>query len=241
MTENYCDTLIDYFNGHLDNEEKQNFERHLDKCPECKKELKEWESMIDILPYSSEPADPPSGMKERVMANILEGDVEKDNVEYMRKRKPRFLMPAMAAALFFSLAGNLYLLSNQDQENQPKEQKEIDQVLSYASLEPVKGTAQGTASIVKNGSQIRIVIQASKLQELKNDEVYQVWLIENEQPERAGTFVSSGNGEGAVVFELDKEENLSWDTVAITLEPDETSQTPKGSMVLASQLALLNQ
>ncbi|MEK3855967.1 anti-sigma factor [Cytobacillus sp. FSL H8-0458] len=237
MTENYCDGLIDYFNGHMNEEEKRKFEEHLDNCPECKEELKEWESLIDVLPYRSEPALPPAGMKDRVMANILEEGAHQSQAEINKKKRPGILVPAMAAALFLSLAGNLYLLNNQDQAVLPKKQETIDRVLSYVPLEPVEGEAQGTASIVKNGNQLSIVIQASQLQDLQNEEVYQVWLIENEQPERAGTFVSTGNGEGAVVFQLNAEENINWDTVAITLEPDETSQTPKGSMVLASQLA----
>ena len=82
-----------------------------------------------------------------------------------------------------------------------------------------------------------MVVQASELQELSNEEVYQVWLIKDDKPERAGTFVTSKDGKGSVVFKFNEEfTKKDWDTVAITLEPDANSQLPQGDIVLASEI-----
>ncbi|NQD68382.1 anti-sigma factor, partial [Bacillus haikouensis] len=93
------------------------------------------------------------------------------------------------------------------------------------------------ASIIKQGEQSSLVVQASQLEDLSKEEVFQVWLIKDEKPQRAGTFVTGEDGKGSVVFKMNKEfDKIDWDTVAITLEPDANSQLPQGEIVLASQL-----
>ncbi|WP_026694546.1 anti-sigma factor [Peribacillus kribbensis] len=237
-----CDTLIDYLNGHLSPAEKQQFEEHLKTCSECRAELELWNSVSEDLIFQSEPVSPPEGMKERVLAGIFgeEEKTENENLIPLPKKTHRrkgWMMPAMAAALLISLGANVYLL-NTDKKPSPSEtaSPSVGKVENYISLQPVKSQATGTASILKQNGRLSIVVQASQLNELRDKEVYQVWLIKENKPYRAGTFVSTGKGEGTVVFQLSKDMLKNWDTIAITLEPNADSQTPKGSMVLASHL-----
>ncbi|CAN7557152.1 anti-sigma factor [Rossellomorea sp. LjRoot5] len=236
MTTQPCDHLLDYYNGHLSELEKAQFEKHLKICPQCQEELHELEQLMDYMPFASDVVEPPKDLEDRVMAGILGEEKRTANVEPPSKKKTWFL-PSVAAALFLSLIGNAYLFSQLEDQDEVVEQATIDQVVQYVDLAAVNGTAKGTASIIKQGAQTSMVVQASELQELSNDEVYQVWLIKDDKPERAGTFVTSKDGKGSVVFKFNEEfTKKDWDTVAITLEPDANSQLPQGDIVLASDI-----
>jgi hypothetical protein len=111
----------------------------------------------------------------------------------------------------------------------------VDQLLAFVNLSPVDGNATGTASIVKHGDETRVVVQASSLPALSNDEVYQVWLIDEDGPIRAGTFKSETQDE-AVVFTLPEGSNQDWSQVAVSHEPNADSETPLGNVLMASEL-----
>ncbi|WP_406685764.1 anti-sigma factor domain-containing protein [Rossellomorea vietnamensis] len=238
MTTQQCDQLLDYYNGHLSELEKAQFEKHLKSCPQCQEELHELEQLMDYMPFASDVVEPPKDLEDRVMAGILGEEKRTANVEPpAKKKKKTWFLPSIAAALFLSLIGNAYLFSQLEGQDEFVEQATIDQVVQYVDLAAVNGNARGTASIIKQGAQTSMVVQASELQELSNEEVYQVWLIKDDQPERAGTFVTSKDGKGSVVFKFNEEfTKKDWDTVAITLEPDANSQLPQGDIVLASEI-----
>ncbi|TDL30688.1 hypothetical protein E2R51_17010 [Jeotgalibacillus sp. S-D1] len=251
-----CDKIIDYFNGHLTEEEKDSFELHLANCSECQAELAEWNALIDELPYDSEPVSPPEGMKERILGNLFEDSdqdsdknekpvlpiapIQSDKKTVKKKSRPSKWMVPAAAALLLSLGGNFFLYNElQEQSAQlGQSQDTIDELLQFVTLTPADegGNAAGTASIVRNGSEVNVVINASSLGPLNEDEVYQVWLIEGETPQRAGTFKSSETGEGTVVFTLDNFNPDQWNQIAVSHEPDASSETPEGSVVLSSEL-----
>jgi uncharacterized protein YpmB len=230
-----CDHLLDYFNQHLNESDKEVFEKHLESCSDCQEALNELQQLDEFLPYASEPIDPPEGLEDRVFASI-DGTA---NVTPFRREKTRkrWIFPSVAAVLALSLFGNAYMFTQIQQEEEIVEQAAIDQVTEFVELASVKGNAKGTASIIKQGEQSSLVVQASQLQDLSQEEVYQVWLIKDEKPQRAGTFVTGEDGKGSVVFKLNEEfAKEDWDTVAITLEPDAKSQIPQGDIVLASEI-----
>lgn len=238
MTTHQCDYLLDYYNGHLSELERAQFEKHLESCLQCQEELHELEQLAEYMPFASEVVEPPKDLEDRVLANILSEDKQKENVKPIsNKKKKSWFLPSVAAALALSLIGNAYMFTQIEDQNDVVEQATIDQVVQYVDLAAVSGNAKGTASIIKQGEQTSMVVQASELQSLSNEEVYQVWLIKDDQPERAGTFVTSKDGKGSVVFKFNEEfTKKDWDTVAITLEPDANSQLPQGDIVLASEI-----
>lgn len=244
-----CDLTIDYFNGLLTTEEQEAFERHLESCADCQQELAEWQALSEDLPYVSELVEPPVGMKERVLGSILGEDspaqpvVAPTPVIPMESKKPRKLstsrwLPLVAAALVLSLVGNAYLgYMVQDQQQTLVTQSEtVDQLVALVNLQPLEGDSTGTASIVRNGDTIQVVVQASSLPELSNEEVYQVWLIDDEGPDRAGTFTSTGT-DGAVVYTLPAGEDFSWSQIAVSHEPNKDSETPLGQVLMASAIS----
>ncbi|KIL53676.1 hypothetical protein KP77_01710 [Jeotgalibacillus alimentarius] len=235
-----CDRVLDYYNGHLNEIEKAAFEKHLSECDDCQEILADLHSLEDTLPYAAEPVEPPEGLEDRVFARIeAEDHPHSAKAAPLRpaKKKRQWMMPSVAALLAVSLFGNAYLFTQLSDDADIVEQATIDQVLQYAELAPSAGDASGTASIIEQGSEKRLVVQASNLTALSQEEVYQVWLLQDGQPERAGTFVIDNEGRGSVIFTLNEEyAERDWDTVAVSLEPDANSETPQGEIVLASEI-----
>jgi anti-sigma-K factor RskA len=139
VTDKQCEKLIDYFNGQMLEEEKETFEKHLESCEECRAELAEWEELSADLPFLSEVEEPPQGMKERVLTSVwnseesTEAPVQQkadERKHSLKRAAPIWLAGAAAAALLFSLAGNGYLLNENQQLAQEREQlaEEADQL-----------------------------------------------------------------------------------------------------------------
>jgi len=261
---NNCDLLIDYFNGQLSKEEEESFEQHLETCSDCKEELAELQEMTEDLPFVSEPVEPPEGMKDRVLSGVFGEDTQEESVQehersasestvpsyeeeqenelasrYTRKQ-PRAIKPWMvttlAAALLLSLAGNMYAFLQEPEITQPEpEETSVDQVLNRVTLNG-KTSGQATASIIKQNENQVLSVDAQNLNQLEGEEVYQVWLLQGETPYRAGSFVTNQNGEGAVSFSMNQlPDDKTWDMIAISKEPDATSQKPRGNIVLSSK------
>lgn len=258
MTNKMFDQLIDYFNDDLDDKEKRAFEGHLKECEDCREELEELKALTEDLPFASEPVNPPEGMKERVLANVLQEeqiDVEKQQPKTDRnppevaplpnrddrqpKKKRSWWTPLLAAALLLSLIGNAYGLftGNQNEENGGKKESKIANALQSVQLQPkALKNSSGNATMIEGQKGVDVVVQVKNMKALKGDETYQVWLLEDGKPSRAGTFVPDQNGAGAVSYSMKNAGDHDWDQIAITLEPTPDSKTPQGDIVLASEL-----
>ncbi|WP_430788712.1 anti-sigma factor domain-containing protein [Virgibacillus flavescens] len=262
MMSNKCDLLLDYFNNQLTREEQEEFELHLLACEECQEELSELQQLTEDLPYSSEAIEPPSGMKDRVLSNVLNEATNSESVveteekeinnvtpingwnEPKKQKKSGLVKPLIAAVLTISLVGNaaaFIYLSDEDDDSETTTEPEdpsLDEIQKMVSLSPSEGiSAEATAMMIEQNSKTNLVVQANDLPELEGNETYQVWVLEDGKPYRAGTFVSNENGNGAVSFIMNYEGKHQWDTIAITKEPDANSQTPQGDIVLSSPLS----
>lgn len=247
MDRQMCNQLVDYFNEQLSEVEKHAFEKHLETCEECTIELAEWQALTDDLPYVSASVNPPEGMKARILKTVFEEELEKETTPVtpivtsekvipIKKNRSFAWLPAIAAALMLSVGANIFLASivKNQQDDIVAQSEAVDQLLAFVNLSPVKGEATGTASIVKHGDETRVVVQASSLPALSNDEVYQVWLIDEDGPIRAGTFKSDSQ-DGAVVFTLPEGLNKDWSQVAVSHEPNADSESPLGNVLMASE------
>ncbi|GAK02184.1 hypothetical protein JCM19037_401 [Geomicrobium sp. JCM 19037] len=240
-----CDHLIDYMNGHLSEEEKQAFEVHLETCSDCQEELNELKELTSDLGFLSEPIDPPPSMKERVLSAAFEEkaptEPEKvsEPVEFKPKKKNRWIMPTMAAALMLSLVGNAFLfteLASSPEEGEEIPSVSIDSLVQQLSLQPSAEDIpfEARASFVDKDQHQQLIVEADQLSQPADTEVYQVWLLKDEEPYRAGTFTPGEDGSGMSTFDIDPE--MGFDTIAITIEPDETSEQPEGEIVLLQEL-----
>ncbi|UFT99055.1 anti-sigma factor [Radiobacillus kanasensis] len=249
MAHKEADLLIDYFNNQLDEVEKKRFEKHLEECVECSEELEELRMLTEDLPFDSEPITPPPSMKDRVLTNVFDEEKQtgkQDNeikpkdeeTQPMMKRTPnRGVMSLIAAALVVSLMGNIYALVNQDNTETAEPEVSLDKILGSVQLKASEGIeAEASATMIEKEDGMNVVVQANQLEPLNGDEAYQVWVLEEGKPYRAGTFVPNDNGEGAVSYHVNYEGEHNWDTIAITKEPNPTNKTPKGEIILSSSL-----
>lgn len=159
-------------------------------------------------------------------------------------KKPAWIIGGLVAALLISLAGNVFTLMDSKKETthegakeQPLQAEGTDKVLKRAKLKGEAEKASASAVLVQQKKGSVLNLQAEQLEQLQGNEVYQVWLIREEKPYRAGTFIINNNGEGAVSYPLeDMPEDNDWDAVAISREPDSTSKEPQGPVILSSEL-----
>jgi hypothetical protein len=100
-----------YALGALTDEEVQRFERHLQTCQLCRTDLASLQPVVDALPRSAEPVEPPAALKKRIM-RVVEGEArERERAARAgreRSRRPLLSfgpLPAMAAACLLLLAG----------------------------------------------------------------------------------------------------------------------------------------
>ncbi|WP_181350269.1 anti-sigma factor domain-containing protein [Thalassobacillus sp. CUG 92003] len=254
-----CEKVIDYFNGHLTEQEAQAFEAHLETCEDCQEELRELRELTEHLPLASEPVEPPAEMKQNVLdAAFTAGETTDEEPEanedkssssvdrYKEKQaekrkldKPAWLMPVLAAGLIFSLMGNMYAVfqTTQSDEDEAPPVESTDEVLQRVQLQGEGTNANATAAMINQGTEDMLVVQAGSLDPLQGDEVYQVWLINDDQPYRAGSFKSNQQGEGAVAYSMAQlQSEGDWDAIAISKEPNANSETPQGEVMMSSEL-----
>ncbi|WP_144702729.1 anti-sigma factor [Fictibacillus phosphorivorans] len=251
MEQKTCDNLLEYYNGLLEGKEKDAFEKHLKQCDACQEEWAEWQELTADLPYLSEEAQPPIGMKERILTNVTASNSsfthqEKQSVNKtdeltttvspitQRKSKP-WIQGLLAAGLLLSLGTNAYLF-NENNKNEQVIEEQINKTFKTVQLASEETDSTGVASMVQENETMNLVVQTNNLTQVKGTETYQVWLIEGDKPYRAGTFTPDENGNGAVVFPVKFEGEHNWDAVAISHEPTPNSKKPVGTIVMASNL-----
>lgn len=236
---NACDQLIDYFNQHLTEDERIRFEAHLATCQTCQEELEQLEALVGGVAFLSEPAEPPSGMKARILDNVFAEDKTETESKQdeptpitpftatKKKQKAPWGALALAAALMLSLIGNGYLLLNQDEPSG----------IALTETVPLEGESEGVAYLAEQDGQRQLIVQTNGLDTLEANEVYQVWLIKDDSPIPTGAFVTDDKGNGTVIYTLDSTESeMDWDTVAVTKEPERGNTAPEGDIVLIASL-----
>ena len=272
--EDLCELAELYVLGALTAEEMEQFAAHAAGCSECEKLVGEYRQVLDHLPLASEPVEPPSGMKERILSRVLESGngsasgaqpdttinvqpaaessaehepVKAPVIEGMplvRIPEPRktpvwgYISLGLAVAVLLLIVYTGQLRGDVDQLQQqialstgPLQGLKVNESVA---LSPAGDdiTAKGVASIIADTTGTHLVVQAEDLPELTGTEVYQVWLIKGDAPQNAGTFISR-DGNGALYYSFDPK---AYDTVAITLEPDDGGETPRGKVILAAPI-----
>ncbi|MFD2707147.1 anti-sigma factor [Salibacterium lacus] len=261
MENKTCHDLIDYINDRLTEEEKQAFEHHLQECEECRRELQEFENAAGDIPFHVKQVDPPEGLKGRVLGHVLAEEQHNEPVQSAPKttwNKAKWWGGALAAGLLLSLGMNMYTTSQlQDlsTENQELEQELSDTRTALSELQEEEngaspgtqdsiqtatflpsneGGSAGTAALVEQNGTAELLVQAQSMEELENEEVYQVWLFEDGTPVPAGSFTTNEAGAGGVLYKLEEKQG-DWDAVAVSKEPQPGNEQPQGEVVLQAQ------
>lgn len=187
-------------------------------------------------------------------------DKKDEKLQHPKKRFSPVIYGSLAAALLLSLVGN-GILWNERQELSEESQQlmlerdmiESDYEALLAELDEPGGTANimqtsnlayageddleasGTAMIISENDHVDLVIQVTNMEIPQDEDVFQAWVIEGEEPHPTGSFNIDENGNGAVIYRLSDMDDVEIDQIAITLESQPDREEPEGPIILASQ------
>lgn len=251
-----CKDLLPYLVGELSNQGRNEFEKHLKECSICLDELQELQPIWESLPLSIEEIDPPVDLKAEVFSSIFLDQTsdkttvhikqEEENQEQLStvngpdgESRWRLLfrsgMGKVAVILLILLAsgtwsniqlrGQLVAL-----EEELKAPTQIVQAYAMAAADSDMQNTSGSALILQNGNQKRLVVYMDGLPSTKGEEAYQVWLVHEGKRHNAGTFRVDETGRGVSTYYFD-DPNMQFDSIGITIEPDPYGDQPRGKKV----------
>lgn len=235
--------ILAYIIGEISEEEKNFMDKHLLNCSSCSREVRELQEAWDMISYNLEEGDVPDDLKNEVMQTIfLFEEADKPASKWKWPERLSFLdFPAyiwIAAALTVALVGSLWnnviirqqLLALEQQSQFPSQ---ILQAYSLKSADPSLVSAKGNVWLFEQGKTKKLVFHLEGLEETKGTETYQVWLIQAGKRRSAGVFRVDKQGNGVLTYEM-KEEQLPFEAIGITLEPDADGTQPRGKKVLGT-------
>lgn len=245
MKENeLCNLCLDYLSGACSAQEVKDFELHLSDCKQCQSELDDLRIVWEAIPADMENIQPPENLKKQVMDAVIASDENKQKTKNLKKqwsKKPIFI--GMAAALFFFLMVGLMwdLLYNREQMTAiyPVEQSMSVSAAQINRLIPLKPLifedprSYGIACIVDNKSNQQLVVYVFGAKATSGQQAYQVWLNNGDQRTSAGTFLVDDQGIGVLAMPIGSD-NLTFETIDITLEPDDQGSHPRGEKAFGS-------
>lgn len=224
-----------YALGALDGDEREAFVAHLAGCPVCQAEVASLGAVAAQLPLAADELTPPAALRDRLLAEIAAERQVRPGPPAAGPLAPTpvAVVPrvarvyAVAAVLLLGLALGLlgWNLVLQRQTREAVRERDLARVelaqaraalATWTLAAPGGQPASGQVLYLPRYQQAILVV--SGLPPLQPGQVYQVWLIQNGQPEGAGVFLTP-SGETAVRADLAR-----YQQVAITIEPG-----PRGS------------
>ncbi|MBP1931938.1 anti-sigma factor [Ammoniphilus resinae] len=233
--------LVAYVIGDTTEEEKHFIEKHLLRCSICHREVNELREAWNMIPYDLEETEVPVDLKEEVMLAIFPPEeVPKSVRKWTWLKRFSFsglsphgwvtaiLIVALVASVWNNLIVRQQLVALESKSEHPAQ---ILQVYSLKSANP--GSANGNVWLFEKGNAKKLVFHLQGLEATKGSEAYQVWLIQEGKRRSAGVFLVDQNGTGILTYDM-KEEQLPFDAIGITLEPDSEGTQPRGKKVLGT-------
>ena len=228
------DTLATYAVDALSPDEVVQIAPHLERCQHCQRELASMRAAVGLLPYGLAPAEPPAGLRERVLSAATTGRrspgetlVERSNGRSMPSPWTWFrrLAPALGAVIFVSgvLLGRAW--PRTDEGNPASQPGAVRVTLS--------GEGNGVLVLLPQNGYVELTV--SDLPPLQPGQVYQLWLLGRPAPISTGTFAGDAEGAGRLALE-----GVAWSPdytgVAITIEPLGGSPGPTSDIVAQADL-----
>lgn len=191
--------------------------RHIETCDECRLELEEFQEVERWMRDHLEQALP-AGFEDRLLRKVAPPTVV--------ATRRRWLVPSLAAALAATLAvAGLSVWRGAASRDELTAARTALEAVATGEVIFLSGSG-GQARLAYDGKEG--VLVAAELPPLAEDRVYQLWLQQGQKPISAGTFEGSND---VTLFRttLPVEE---FDTVIVTLEPEEGSPEPNLDQVV---------
>jgi anti-sigma-K factor RskA len=232
------DTLAAYALDALPSDELIAIGTHLAACPDCQREVASFRAVGEYLPHGLALAEPPSGLRERVIARAQATPQNAAAAAASRTVRTKAPSPLMRlpwlrrltpfAVAFALVAGVLF------GRYWPTETPSLVEEPGVQSV-ALTGDGQGTGTFAVAANSNRAQLQVTGLPPLPAGQVYQLWLLDGDTPISVGTFSVDAQGRGRLEFN-----GLAWSsgyqTVAITTEEQGGSPVPTSNIVIAGGL-----
>ncbi len=234
--QNQIDELLElYVLDLLDDDEAAQVERRLQEDQAVRDRVGALRGAASAMALELEPIVPPAGLKSRILdqaraERIPDPPVDISDYRDQSGKLGRSALVPWAIAAVLAIALVTSLLWSVSLRGQLDDQPSVDR---YAVIGTDQAAGVSGELIVIAGEDTAVLTLAD-LGQLAAGEVYQVWLIEDEQPSSAGTFVPNDNGFANVVVRGDVE---SSQLLAITIEPVGGSPLPTTSPIILSDLS----
>jgi anti-sigma-K factor RskA len=247
--EQFADDLSLYALGALQGEDRLAVEKHLEDCPDCRRELAQLQGDLALLALSASGPKPPLRSRERLMAAIAKEP--RRMAVRLAKRKTWWTALAWAAAATTVVVITLLLRQNTDlrqriaalEANSTGQQKQLLQakelIATLTSADAVHFTLvagktppqpQGKAIYLRSTG--TLVFLASNMPELPPQKTYELWLIPTSgAPIPAGLFRPDTHGSAALI-KPPLPTGVEAKTFAITVEPGSGSPAPTSTPIM---------
>jgi anti-sigma factor RsiW len=209
----------------LDELEEREYEDHLRGCERCREELASFTEAATSLAYAVDAPAPPTALRERILESArAERAVV---VPFRPRRTPAYALGAVAAvAAAVALGVGIWGASLSDRLDRLEETNAIlgDPDARAADL----AGADGRVVVADSGDAVLVV---SGLRRAPSGQDYEIWVIEGNEPRRAGLFEAE---KGEDVVRLD-ERVPRGAVVAVTLERDGGVSRPTRRPIVTAQ------
>jgi anti-sigma-K factor RskA len=223
--------LAAYLLGALTRDESAHFERHLESCAACRRELAELRGPARLLTHAADPYELPRGLEGRTFAAIERDAVPAPapvSLRSRRRTRPRLLAVAAVAA-----AGTLAFVAGTQLE------RRAGTVELETTLSSPGGRAEATVEVRKTGIGREIRFDTDDLPILPRGEYYELWFVgPGDTPARpnrisAGTFHPDDDGRSHVRFAA-AVDPAKYPVLSVTAEPSDGNPGRTGPEVLRS-------
>ena len=243
------DDLVLYALRELPDQQALEVRRHLDDCPECRRELGDLNSDMALLALSSVGPTPPQRSRERLLKAIK---AEPRTSRAVVMRRPWWSFVPSFVAVLLAIFGlmlwreNTSLRRKLDVAQQSSAQRQADLERAQLVFDTLTSPESSHFSLVAGKSQPvpegrasymqkpgTLVFTAQHLPALPPQKVYQLWLIpaSGSAPMPFGTFKPDAQGNASMIMpNMDKAAPKMF---AVTVEPEGGSQTPTMPIVMA--------
>jgi anti-sigma-K factor RskA len=230
----------------LDAGERDRFERHMERCPRCQDEVRRMSQTATALAMAAA-ADPPAGLKERVLAAVAvtpqlpAGTAPERAPGRAAAPRPARLYPRLATAVaavaivVAAVLGGLLAATQHQLDSAQARNQQIAAVLAAPDARIVTSpvTGGGTATVVVSRTEDTLVFTSSDLPALQPDKVYQLWLIGTGGARSAGLVPEASAGRTAPVLASGLK---AGDKLGMTVEPSGGTSSPTTTPILVMPL-----
>ena len=247
----------------LTDEERELVESYLAEHPEVREEINDLHSAASSLPYGIKPVEPPSHVKESLMARV-NADAQarihstsrapvqpSRRIGWFQNLFQALSLGAAVVAIVWAIVLSVQVSRLQSEisglhETLVKQSDSIEQILDNLPKAPpsnvitvsVKGTnvePSAHGQLIADPKEQSAVLIVAGLPKLQPNQTYQVWLIAGDKPVSAGLLTVDENGQGVVIITSDESIN-SFKSLGISVEPEGGSPQPTGDIVVLSDI-----